>query len=224
MTQQTFRDETVEAPRYDTETVRRVLARAAEIEAQPEPDQLTSAQIEELGAELNLSSEAVRRAFGEVVNVPATESVSTTVSTRTTTTYQLSAKANEALTLVSIPAFLCTVFGFCIAATTTHPAQLQDNFDMGIFMMSSLVVFALGMFWQNVKMATFAAVISVVSTLLGVYIGIITGQMKNHGNSIYQYPLLNAGTIFAAILTVTVAAYFGMVIFRKSMEGAKQDG
>lgn len=63
-------------PRYDSQTVREVLARASEIETQAEPELLTVAQVEALGSELGLSPEAVRRALGEkgVVGsvVPAT--------------------------------------------------------------------------------------------------------------------------------------------------------
>ena len=54
--------------RYDSETVRRVLARAHEIEqtaVQDEP--LSAAQVEVLAAELGIAPDAVRRAMGEVV-------------------------------------------------------------------------------------------------------------------------------------------------------------
>lgn len=69
---QRFRDqEAISAPRFDSQAVREVLARASEIEAEPETELLTAAQIETLGAEIGLSPEAVRKALGEKIGSTA---------------------------------------------------------------------------------------------------------------------------------------------------------
>lgn len=60
------KERSTETPRYDSETVRQVLARASDIEQQQaETEALTAAQIETLGSEIGLSSVAVRQALGE---------------------------------------------------------------------------------------------------------------------------------------------------------------
>ena len=59
-------------PVYDSETMRDVLARAAQIETETQADApMTAAQIETLGRELGLSSDAVRRSLGEKVGTVA---------------------------------------------------------------------------------------------------------------------------------------------------------
>lgn len=52
-------------PLYDSEAVRRVLARASQIEAQSTNELLNAGQVEALGEEIGLSPGAVRRALGE---------------------------------------------------------------------------------------------------------------------------------------------------------------
>lgn len=55
------------APLYDSESVRKVLAQAADIDAQAKTEvPLTAAQVEALGIELGLSSFAIQRALGEL--------------------------------------------------------------------------------------------------------------------------------------------------------------
>ncbi|MBC7809183.1 MAG: hypothetical protein H7145_23860 [Akkermansiaceae bacterium] len=65
---QRFRDEetTISLPRYNSESVRQILARASEIESRPDTEALTPAQVETLGREIGLSPDAVRRALGEL--------------------------------------------------------------------------------------------------------------------------------------------------------------
>ena len=70
------------APVYDSETVREVLSRAAQIEQErQEGDTMTAEQIETLGRELGLSPDAVRRSLGEKVGTVAP--VQATVATQT---------------------------------------------------------------------------------------------------------------------------------------------
>ncbi|MBC8139918.1 MAG: hypothetical protein H7Y38_00600, partial [Armatimonadetes bacterium] len=72
------------APVYDSETVREVLARAAQIEQEKQADApLTAEQIETLGLELGLSPDAVRRSLGEKVGTVAPVKTAITATTQT---------------------------------------------------------------------------------------------------------------------------------------------
>lgn len=108
---QRFRDKEHSAgtPRYDSETVRRVLVRASDIEQQQaaENQSLTATQIETLGSEIGLSPVAIRQALGEVRPYRAT-----------TTKVDHSPKIWE---FVSVPlpglaygAVLTALHGFCV--------------------------------------------------------------------------------------------------------------
>ncbi|MBC8143542.1 MAG: hypothetical protein H7Y38_19095 [Armatimonadetes bacterium] len=120
MFRQKTRGETAPIPttRYDAGTVRQVLARASEIEEQPQPDALTPEQIETLGKELGLSPASIWQSLGEVVSPAPQSVVRTSVATAQLTQEQVK-KAYVPLLLslvLSLPV-LTLVFSMIRAAS-----------------------------------------------------------------------------------------------------------
>lgn len=114
--------------RYDSGTVRRVLARASELEQQ-EVETLSAPQIEALGRELGLSPDAVRRALGEV-----TGGYRTQISSVNTALRPLSVRE---MLLTPLPG---VVYGACVAAFILLAPGGFSMFDLST---NSLTVFAL---------------------------------------------------------------------------------
>lgn len=129
-------DTTQTTPCYDSQTVRQVLARASEIESQPESETLTAEQVETLGRELGLSPDAIRRALHERVNPNvAQQIVSGTKSLPPITRYDVK-NAGKLDLLYSSVAFFTLVLSLVLG----HYHELFDSVSPAVFVPAFVII------------------------------------------------------------------------------------
>lgn len=193
-------------PVYDSETVREVLARAAQIEQQAQTDApMTAEQIETLGRELGMSPESVRRALGE-----KTTTQYAPVQTRTATEpVATQARMKSALLPLFWLAFLC----FPVANLTLvidrnwQDVSLMSNYFVVVvaLVVTAFFLFRLGWIIRQQRAALFAATYAPVVTFLT-----LLAPTMAEGRSMWHLaPFL--GSLFTSVLAVFVCG-FGMTV------------
>lgn len=186
--------ETTQPPRYDSETVREVLARASEIETQAEPDLLTASQVEALGSELGLSPEAVRRALGEKTGV-GREVVTASRATRRQALVPLTQeKVKEAYLINLWFALACFPIMFGVARFMdkgTMPNEIAMVLCIGMgFVIPFYLALRSGFLTKRVGVATVGGLLTVLLTSFVSFVALWTGTRDSPGNGVGQVILL----------------------------------
>lgn len=185
--------ETTQSPRYDSETVREVLARASEIETQAEPDLLTASQVEALGSELGLSPEAVRRALGEKIGVGRETMTASRTIRRKALVPLTQEQVKEAYLINLWIALACFPIMF-VAARFMHSGTMPQEIGIVTYIGIGLVIpfyLALrsGFLTKRVGVAMVGGILTTLLTTFISLIALLTAPNSN-GNGIGQMILL----------------------------------
>jgi hypothetical protein len=194
---------TNEIPRYDSETVREVLARASEIEAQTETELLTATQVEALGSELGLSPEAVRRALGEKSGV-ASEVAKTSTITRDKALEPLTQERIKAAYLPNLwYGLVCFPIIFALYRLMhggTTPSEIGVPMAIAVaFVVPVYLAFRSGFLTKEARVG---AVGGLLTVLLVSSIALIAGGMAMPGSSMQRVDRI-------VLLVLIIGAAFG---------------
>ncbi|MBC8139364.1 MAG: hypothetical protein H8F28_26100, partial [Fibrella sp.] len=182
------------APRYDSEMVRQVLARASEIESQAETELLTADQVEALGSDLGLSSEAVRRALGERTDA-GSDLGATSMTGRRRALVPLTQEQVKAAYLPNLWfALICFPIIFGLAKfmySNAMPSGVGIVFGIGIgFVIPLYLAFRSGFLAKRVGVATVGGLLTVLIASCISLIALLSATPNSNGHGIEQAILL----------------------------------
>ncbi len=161
-------------PLYDPESVRRVLARASEIETQAETELLSVVQVEALGAELGLSPQAVRIALGETVGSSADTGVVAGVPRRQVRGVLTQEQVKAAFMPNAWYSLVC-FFLLAFVARMSHSGTMPNPVGLGCAVIIGLLVpvylaFRSGYLSRNIRVGAVGgglttALLSIIATI-----------------------------------------------------------